>query len=42
MMLSSAIDEINEWSEDEFGDFLIEEDNNIYIVNAEVVNLIKK
>ena len=42
MMLSSTIDEINKWSENEFGDFLIEEDNDIYIVNEEVVNLMKK
>ena len=41
-MLSSAIDEINEWSEEEYGDFLVEEDNDIYIVNEDVVNLIKK
>ena len=42
MMLSSAIDEINEWSEEEYGDFLVEEDNNVYIVNEDVVNLIRK
>lgn len=42
MMLSSAIDEINEWSEEEYGDFLVEEDDDVYIVNEEVVNLIKK
>lgn len=42
MMLSSAIDEINEWSNEEFGDFLVEEDDDVYLVNEEVVNLIKK
>ena len=42
VMLSSAIDEINEWSEEEYGDFLVEEDNDIYIVNEDVVNLIRK
>jgi len=42
MMLSSAIDEINEWSEEEYGDFLVEEDNDVYIVNKDVVNLIRK
>ena len=42
MMLSSAIDEINEWSEEEYGDFLVEEDNDVYIVNEDVVNLIRK
>lgn len=42
MMLSSAIDEINEWSEEEYGDFLVEEDDNVYIVNEDVVNLIRK
>ncbi|MCD7879541.1 MAG: TerB N-terminal domain-containing protein [Candidatus Gastranaerophilales bacterium] len=42
MMLSSAIDEINEWSNEEFGDFLVEEDDDIYLVNKDVVNLIKK
>ncbi|MBQ8459374.1 TerB N-terminal domain-containing protein [bacterium] len=42
VMLSSAIDEINEWSEEEYGDFLVEEDDDVYIVNEEVVNLIKK
>lgn len=42
MMLSSAIDEINEWSNEEFGDFLVEEDDDVYLVNEDVVNLIKK
>ena len=42
VMLSSAIDEINEWSEEEYGDFLVEEDNDVYIVNEDVVNLIRK
>lgn len=42
IMLSSAIDEINEWSEEEYGDFLVEEDDDVYIVNEDVVNLIKK
>ena len=42
MMLSSTIDEINEWSNEEFGDFLIEEDDDVYFVNKDVVNLIKK
>ena len=42
MMLSSAIDEINEWSNEEFGDFLVEEDDAVYLVNEDVVNLIKK
>lgn len=41
IMLSSAIDEINEWSEEEYGDFLVEEDDDVYIVNEDVVNLIK-
>lgn len=42
MMLSSAIDEINEWSNEEFGDFLVEEDEDVYLVNEDVVNLIKR
>ena len=42
MMLSSAIDEINEWSNEEFGDFLVEEDDDVYLVNEDVVNLIKR
>ena len=42
MMLSSTIDEINEWSEEEYGDFLVEENDDVYIVNQDVVNLIKK
>ncbi|MBS6602771.1 MAG: hypothetical protein KH301_03305 [Brachyspira sp.] len=42
MMLSSTIDEINEWSNEEFGDFLIEEDDDVYFVNKDVVKLIKK
>lgn len=42
MMLSSAIDKINEWSNEEFGDFLVEEDDDVYLVNEDVVNLIKK
>ena len=41
-MLSSTIDEINEWSNEEFGDFLVEEDDDVYLVNKDVVNLIKK
>lgn len=41
MMLSSAIDEINEWSEEEYGDFLVEEDDDVYLINEAVVNLIK-
>lgn len=42
MMLSSTIDEINEWSEEEYGDFLVEEDGDVYLVNEDVVNLIKR
>ena len=42
MMLSSTIDEINEWSNEEFGDFLVEEDDDVYLVNKDVVSLIKK
>ncbi len=42
MMLSSTIDKINEWSEEEYGDFLVEENDDVYIVNQDVVNLIKK
>jgi hypothetical protein len=41
LMLSSAIDEINEWAEENFGDFLVEEDDNTYIVNNDVKNLIE-
>lgn len=41
MMLSSTIDEINEWSNEEFGDFLVEEDDDVYLVNKDVVSLIK-
>ena len=40
LMLSSVIDEINEWAEDKYGDFLIEEDNDVYILNEDVINLI--
>lgn len=42
MMLSSAIDETTEWSNEEFGDFLVEEDDDVYLVNEDVVNLIKR
>ena len=41
MMLNSVIDEINELTEEQYGDFLIDEDENIYLVNTDVVNLIK-
>ena len=42
LMLSSLLDEINEWAEDRYGDFLIEEDDNLYILNNDVIKFIKK
>ena len=41
MVLSSAIDEINKCSEEKYGDFLVEENHDVYIVNEDIVNLIK-
>ena len=40
IMISSVIDEINEWSNEQYGDFLLEEENSIYILNEDVKNLI--
>jgi len=40
VMISSVIDEINEWSNEQYGDFLLEEENSIYILNEDVRNLI--
>lgn len=40
-MLASAIDEINAWSEENYGDFLIEEEDRTYSVNEDVAALIK-
>lgn len=40
-MLASTIDEINAWSEEEYGDFLIEEENRVYSINEDVAGLIK-
>lgn len=40
-MLASTIDEINAWSEEKYGDFLIEEENSLYLVNEDVAELIK-
>lgn len=42
MMLNSILDEINEWAENEYGDFLIEENENIYTINNDVAELIKQ
>ena len=42
MMLNSILDEINEWAENEYGDFLIEESENIYAINNDVAELIKQ
>lgn len=39
IMLGSIVESINEWSEEAYGDFLIEEDDNIYIINQDVVGL---
>ena len=39
-MINSAIDSINEWSEEQYGDFLIEGDDDNYIINKTVVSLI--
>lgn len=41
LMLNNIIDEINEWSDEEFGDFLVEEDDDTYTINGDIVNLIK-
>ena len=40
-MLASTIDEINAWSEEKYGDFLIEEEDSLYLVNEDVAELIK-
>lgn len=40
-MLASIIDDVNACTEENYGDFLIEEDNGIYLVNADVAMLIK-
>ena len=36
LMLSSLLDEINEWAEDCYGDFLIEEDDNLFVKPGDV------
>lgn len=41
VMLNGFIDQINEWSEENFGDFLLEENEDIYEVNEDVANLIR-
>ena len=41
-MLNSLLDQINEWAENEYGDFLIEEDENSYTINSDVAELIKQ
>jgi len=41
LMLNSVIDKINEWSDEEFGDFLIEEDENLYLINQDVVKFLE-
>lgn len=40
-MLSGFLDQINEWAEATYGDFLIEEDDNLYILNDDVLKFIK-
>lgn len=42
MMLNSVLDEINTWAENTYGDFLIEEDENMYTINTDVSELIKQ
>lgn len=42
LMLNSLLDQINEWAENEYGDFLIEEDENSYTINSDVAELIKQ
>lgn len=42
LMLNSTIDKINEWSDEEYGDFLIEEDDNVYLINQEILAIMNK
>lgn len=42
LMLNSTIDKINEWSDEEYGDFLIEEEDNLYLINQEILTIINK
>lgn len=42
LMLNSLLDQINEWAENTYGDFLIEEDEDMYIVNNDVAELIQQ
>lgn len=42
IMLNSLLDQINEWAENEYGDFLIEEEDTIYTINSDVAELIKQ
>ena len=41
LMLNSAIDKINEWTDENFGDFLIEEDGDKYQINNEIAAMVK-
>ena len=42
LMLGSLVESINEWSEEKYGDFLIEEDDDTYMLNPDVVSLMKR
>lgn len=42
LMLNSLLDQINEWAENTYGDFLIEEDDDMYAINSDVAELIKQ
>lgn len=42
LMLNSLLDQINEWAENEYGDFLIEEEDTMYTINSDVAELIKQ
>ncbi len=42
LMLNSTIDKINEWSDEEFGDFLIEEEDNLYLINQDILTIMNK
>lgn len=41
LMLNSAIDKINEWADENFGDFLIEEDDGKYQINNDIAVMVK-
>ena len=41
LMLNNAIDKINEWTDNEFGDFLIENNGNKINLNSEIMQAVQ-